>query len=254
MLTQNEREQFERLGLLRLPAAIPRAETATMRDRFWEFLSTKHGIARDRPDTWAVERPRHLQALKRSGAFNPMATGDVRHALDDLLGAAEWNPPKTWGLPLVTFPAPLPNWNVPSSGWHVDSYGPDHELPGITVFAFLAPVAARGGGTLVLPESHRLFNRCAATTGNWRPAEVKAALGSNHSWLRTLWGGSSEPGRVARYLEEGAIVDGTHLRLQELTGSPGDVILMHSRTLHAPAPNILATPRMMLVEIIDRRR
>jgi hypothetical protein len=254
MLSPNERDEFERSGLLRLPAAIPQAEVASMQDRFWEFLSTKHGIARERPDTWRIESPRHLQALKRSGAFNPMATGEVRDALDDLLGAAQWNQPKAWGLPLVTFSAPGAGWDVPSSGWHVDSFGPDHELPGVTVFAFLGSVAARGGGTVVLPESHRLFNRHIATTGTWRPAEVKAALGSQHAWLRDLWGTGSESGRVTRYMDEGATIADAHLRVRELTGSPGDVILMHPRTLHAPAPNSLATPRMMLVEIIGRRR
>jgi hypothetical protein len=253
MLTPSERAEFERSGLLRLPAAIPDAEVATMRGRFWEFLSTAHGIAPDRPDTWTVEPPRRLQPLRRSGAFDPMATARVRDALDELLGAAEWNPPKTWGLPLVTFPAPDAGWDVPSSGWHVDSYGPDHELPGITVFAFLEPVAPRGGGTAVLAPSHRLFNHEIATTGTWRPGEVKAALSARHPWLRDLWGPGTESGRVARYLDEGATVDGTHLRVRELTGSPGDIILMHPRTLHAAAPNSLATPRMMLVEIINRR-
>jgi hypothetical protein len=254
MLSGSEREEFERLGLLRLPAAIPNAEVAAMRDRFWEFLSVEHGIERDRSDTWTVERPRNLQALKRSGAFNPMASDQVRRALDDLLGAVHWQPPRTWGLPLVTFPTPGTSWNVPSSGWHVDSHGPDHELPGVTVFAFLAPVAAGGGGTVVLPQSHRLFNRHIAATGKWRPAEVKAELGSKHPWLRDLWGQGSQPGRVARYLEEGAVIDSSHLRVHELTGPPGDVILMHSRTLHAPAPNSTTMPRMMLVEIIDRSR
>jgi hypothetical protein len=104
----------------------------------------------------------------------------------------------------VTFPAPDAGWNVPSSGWHVDSYGPDHELPGVTVFAFLEPVAPRGGGTAVLPESHRLVNRHLATTGIWRPAEVRAALGARNPWLRDLWGAGPAPGRVARYLDEGA--------------------------------------------------
>jgi hypothetical protein len=123
MLSKDEREEFERSGLLRLPSVIPPAAVAAMHDRFWEFLSTNHGIARERPGTWSVESPRHLQALKRSAAFNPMATDQVRRALDDLLGAGEWKQPKTWGLPLVTFR---------------------------------------------------------------RPADVKAALGSEHSWLRSL--------------------------------------------------------------------
>lgn len=243
---------FARSGLLRLPGAIPAAEVALMRDRFWELLSTRDGIERDRPQTWRVERPRHLQALKRSGAFNPMASGPVRAALDDLLGAGQWRPPRTWGLPLVTFPGAGP-WTLPSTGWHVDSDGPGDDLPGVTVFAFLEPVAAGGGGTAVLVGSHQLVNRHIAATGQWRPAEIKAALAASGPWLRDLWSGGAEAGRVARYLSEGATVDGVRLVVRELTGSPGDVILMHPRTLHTPAPNGLATPRMMLVEIIGRR-
>ena len=241
---------------VRVPASPP---TRVNPDRptaeeSWDALSAGHGIVRDRPDTWTVESPKHLQALRRSGAFDAMATGTVRQALDDLLGRGEWSPPKSWGLPLVTFSAPDAAWNVPSSGRHVDSYGPDHELPGVTVFAFLTPVAARGGGTVVLPGSHRLFNRHIATTGTWRPAEVKAALGSESPWLRDLWGTGAESDRVARYVDHGMTIDGTDFRVGELTGSPGDVILMHPRTLHTPAPNSLGTPRMMLVEIINRRR
>jgi hypothetical protein len=252
MLSQTQLAEFARSGLLRLPGAIPGAEVATMRDRFWEVLSSKHGIARDRAETWTIEHPRHLQVLKRSGAFNLMATGAVRAALDDLLGASVWVEPQTWGLPLVTFPVPGTGWNVPSTGWHVDSYGPEHDLPGVTVFAFLAPVAAGGGGTVVLPGSGRMYNRHIAATGQWRPAELKAALGAKHPWLRDLWGADAQPGRVARYLEQGVTVDDTELRVHQLTGSPGDVVLMHPRTLHAPAPNTADTPRMMLVEIIGR--
>lgn len=253
MLSWSQRDEFDRLGLVRLPAVIPPTEITVMRDRFWELLTAQHGIERDRPETWTIERPRRLQILRRSGAFNPMATDGVRRALDDLLGVAGWQSPKAWGLPLVTFPVPGVDWTVPSSGWHVDSHGPDHELPGVTVFAFLMPVAAGGGGTVVLPGSHRLFNGHIRATGTWRPAEVRAALGAEHPWLRDLWGDGTEPDRVARCLDEGTVIDGTRMRARELTGSPGDVVLMHSRTLHAAAPNGRAVPRMMLVEIIGRR-
>jgi ectoine hydroxylase-related dioxygenase (phytanoyl-CoA dioxygenase family) len=114
-------------------------------------------------------------------------------------------------------------------------------------------VAPRGGGTVVIPGSHRLFNRRAVTSGVWRPADVKAALARDHRWLRDLWNGGSDTGRVARFLDEGTVIDGDRFRVHELTGAPGDVILMHSRTLHAPAPNGLSVPRFMLVEIVDRR-
>jgi ectoine hydroxylase-related dioxygenase (phytanoyl-CoA dioxygenase family) len=180
-----------------------------------------------------------------------MATRQVCGALDDLLGVAGWQPPTAWGLPLVTFAVPGAQWAVPSTGWHVDSYGPEHDLPGVTVFVFLAPVAERGGGTIVLSGSHRLFNRHIATTGTWRPAEVKAALALRHPWLRDVWRDDRRAAPIA--IGDGGMLDGVHVRVQELTGRSGDVVLMHPRTFHAPAPNGLPVPRMMLVEIVGRR-
>jgi hypothetical protein len=247
MLTPQQRDEFEQRGLVRLPGAVPVEATTAMRDRFWAFLFAEHGIDRGRVETWTPERPRRLQALRRSGAFAAMASEQVRSALDDLLGAGGWRLPAAWGLPLVTFPAidPRAAWRVPTSGWHVDSYGPEHDLPGVTVFAFLGAVAPRGGGTVVLEASHRLVNHHIATTGNWRPADVKTALAAAHPWLREVWNGRRCP-------DDEAALDGVRVAVRELTGEPGDVVLMHPRTLHTPAPNTGDSPRMMLVEIIGR--
>ncbi|MDG4825653.1 phytanoyl-CoA dioxygenase family protein [Asanoa sp. WMMD1127] len=242
MLSSPQRAAFALHGLLRLPAALPDPDVAAMRDRFWSFLTAEHGLRPDDPVTWTVEHPRHLQALRRSGAFAPLGGAQVVGALDDLLGV--WRRPTSWGLPLVTFPR-TGRWRLPATGWHVDSYGPEHDLPGVTVFAFLLPVAAAGGGTAVLAGSHHLVNRHIATTGTWRPAEVKAALTAAHPWLRETWRGNREPG-------DEAVLDGISVEVRELTGNPGDVVLMHPRTLHAPSPNTGPTPRMMLVEIISR--
>jgi hypothetical protein len=251
VLSPSQRETFNHSGLLKVESAVPPAAVATMRDRFWDHLSREHGIDPDRVDTWTVQRPRHLQPLRRSGAFNLMATREVCEALDDLLGLAGWQPPSTWGLPLVTFAAPGAEWTVPSAGWHVDSYGPEHDLPGVTVFVFLTPVAERGGGTVVLSGSHRLFNRYIATTGTWRPAEVRAALAARHPWLRDLW--SEDRHAAPTAMGDGAMLDGVHVRVRELTGRAGDVVLMHPRTFHTAAPNVLPAPRMMLVEIVGRQ-
>jgi hypothetical protein len=247
MLSPRQHEEFDRVGLLRLPGAVPASAAAAMRDRFWTFLSAEHGIEPDRVETWTTGPARRLQALRRSGAFAPMASEQVHRALDDLLGAGGWRPPKAWGLPLVTFPTTDPDatWSVPSSGWHVDSYGPEHELPGVTVFVFLLPVAAGGGGTAVLEGSHRLVNRHIATTGSWRPAQVRAALAAAYPWLGEVWRGRRRTG-------DEAVLDGVRTTVRELTGMPGDAVLMHPRTLHAAAPNTGRSPRMMLVEIINR--
>ena len=245
MTSPQQRDEFTRRGLLRLPGGIPAVAVAEMRDRFWAFLSAQHGMIPGRAETWTSERPRRLQALRRSGAFAPMASAQVIGALDNLLGTGGWRQPKAWGLPLVTFPATEATWRVPTSGWHVDSYGPEHDLPGVTVFAFLVPVAARGGGTAVLEGSHRLVNRHIATTGTWRPADIRAALATTHPWLREVWEGGRGPG-------DEAVLDGVRVAVRELTGEPGDVVLMHPRTLHTAAPNAGSSPRMMLVEIINR--
>jgi hypothetical protein len=259
MSTDHQRDTFERTGLLRLPGAVPAAEAAAMRDGVWEFLARRDGVAPDRPETWTEGIPRHLQPLRRSGLFAGMASAVVRAALDGLLGDGGWREPSSWGQPLVTFPCHTSGgteWTVPAEGWHVDSFGAEPGLPGVTVFVFLVPVAARGGGTVVVPGSHRLVN-AQIVAGRWRSGGLKAALGGESAWLSGLWRPRPDDPRgsrrVARYLDEGTVIGGERYRVEELTGMPGDAVLMHPRTLHAPAPNIRETARMMLLEFIWRR-
>jgi hypothetical protein len=252
MLTDAQRQQFDRIGLLRLPGAIPTIDATGMCARLWEFLASEHGIVQGRPQTWPCGTVRRLQAATRSGAFNPMASAVVCAALDDILGTdarlpghAPW-----WGGPLVTFRSAT-CWTVPSVSWHLD--GPGNE-PGVTVFAYLAPVQAQNGGTLVVEGSHRLVDRYLQATGTLGSAKIKAGLAKLHPWLRDLWTDKPDPdpNRFARYLQHGVTVGGQHLIVRELTGETGDVVLMNARCLHAPAPNALTKPRMMLVEHVGR--
>jgi hypothetical protein len=97
--------------------------------------------------------------------------------------------------------------------------------------------AAGGGGTVVPSGSHRLVNAHIAATGIWRPTAVRAALASAHPWLRDLWGHGRDAERVACLMTDGVVIDGTRVRVRELTGRAEEVVLMHPRTLHAPAPN-----------------
>jgi hypothetical protein len=243
MLTPIQRDEFTRSGLLRLPGTLPAPAVAAMRDRAWAFLASEHGHDPDRPSTWAPGPVRRLQSLRRQDPFAEMAAEPVLDALTDLLDT--WQRPKSWGLPLITFPDPAAEWRLPTTGWHLDSHGPDHALPGVTVFTFLMPTVRTGGGTVVLAGSHHLVNHHIEATGTWKSAEIRTALAAAHPWLSSVWRGERRPG-------DKAVLDGAEITLHELTGDPGDVILMHSRTLHAAAPNTSASPRMMLVEIINR--
>ncbi len=80
--------------------------------------------------------------------------------------------------------------------------------------------------------------------------EMKAVLADEHPWFAELWSASlSRPGQLSRHLD-GAIVDGIYVRVTELCGKPGDVVLMNQRVLHVTAQNALTTPRFMLSDFI----
>jgi len=69
-----------------------------------------------------------------------------------------------------------------------------------------------------------------------------------------LWKPGDDGDRMRCYMNDGTVIDGVPLRVVELTGKPGDVILMHSDCFHAAAPNRLTEPRMMLSEMVSPRR
>lgn len=141
----------------------------------------------------------------------------------------------------MTFPSA--GWDVPARGWHVDAPDDQYELTLAVVFAHLAPVLPRGGGTLVVTGSHRL-----TVPPHLRSRELKAYLGTVDPWLHDLWYPAGTGDRARRYLENGAVVGGVPLRVEELIGEPGDVVVMHPRLLHAVAPNERPAARLMLLE------
>lgn len=252
MLSSAQRDEFDRRGILPLPATIPPAEVTAMRRRVWHHLLDKDGIHPDRPETWPTDPPAQFQKLTGTGAFDAMATSQLTAAIDGLLGTCGWQRPAHWGRPLVTFPSPGTAWDVPISDWHLDSQ--DLDLTMLAVFAHLAPVRPRGGGTLVITGSHRLTTPAGpqAASAPIRSREVKAYLRTLHPWLHDLWQAGPQPGRIHRYLTTGADIDGSHVQVEELTGEPGDAVIMHPRLLHVVAPNSLGTPRLMLLQFLHR--
>jgi ectoine hydroxylase-related dioxygenase (phytanoyl-CoA dioxygenase family) len=253
MLTRLQVSEFGQQGLLRLPQMVPTATALAMRDRLWAFLSAMHGRRQDDPATWRVLDGRtHFKVLMRTGAFDELRE-HLAEPVTDLLGEGTWDPPEHWGHPLVTFPHPGREWAIPATGWHVDSHQwSTGEVPGIVAFTFLDEVLPRGGGTLVMPGSHRVtWQLCQRAGGFMRTGEMKSVLAGEHAWFAGLW---REPvtdrDQLRRYLDDGAVVEGTRVRVAELCGQPGDVVLMNLRVLHVAAPNALTTPRMMLSDFI----
>lgn len=256
MLSDGQVRELRDTGLLRLAGAIPAADAAAMVDRIWEHLGRRHGIVRERRETWTVEQPAGLRAVTDTPEFRALGSPAIRDALDAVLGAGRWQPPRRWGRPLVTFPSPHERWALPVRGaWHND-FVPLGTGPGeraVQLFTILQDLPARGGGTLILTGSHRLLTRHIADTGDApHPSRIRQALGE-HPWLRELWeppDTATDEQRIGRYLVDGTRIDGVDLRVVELTGRAGDAFLMHCDTFHSAAPNCGDEPRMMATAIV----
>jgi len=256
MLTGHQRADFERLGVIRLTRIFSSGDAARMTDRVWEALVTEHGIRRDEPATWTIEQPTGFQTLTRSGAFDALAGVMLADAFDDLFGAGEWTRPKHWGVPLVKFPVDASRWDVPSTQWHLDfpARGRGRPLCAVRLLAFLDTVLPRAGGTLVLAGSHRLVERFVATGGDagGHSRDVRHALMCSDPWLRRLWSREEREDRPARFMAEDVVVDGVAVSVLELTGEPGDAVLLHPWLFHAPAPNCGTSPRLVLSQSVVR--
>lgn len=251
-LTGAQRDALEQTGVLRLPGFVPAPDVEAMAAALWDDLSRRFGMLRGRPETWTTVRPSQFASLAKTGAFAALGSGEMCALADALLGRGAWSPPRRWGLPLVTFPAPA--WDMPRVMWHLDYpvTDPAWPLPALKLFAFLEPVAPHGGGTLYVAGSHRVAE--AATRRMSRPtpsAKVRERLEAEHPWFARLW---ATPGdEVRAWLGQIAPVGGVEVSVEEMTGRPGDLVLMHPAVLHGLAHNALDRPRMMLTHGLARR-
>jgi ectoine hydroxylase-related dioxygenase (phytanoyl-CoA dioxygenase family) len=228
-----------------------------MRDAVWELLQRRDGIDPLDPSTWTIRQPTGFQELGRAGVFNALGARELCDVIDEILGQGRWSRPRYWGAPLITFPDATSRWDVPSSQWHTDfvAQGASEALPGVRLLAFLAPVVPSGGGTVVLAGSHRLVRLLVGGCDPgqvFQSTELRRILTGRYPWLRGLMSPDDSVERIARFMDRGAVLDGVDVRVVELVGEAGDVILMHPWCFHAPAPNCATEVRMMVSHSVFR--
>ncbi len=262
MLSRDQREQFERTGVLVLPEAVGSEVAAEMCARIWDYLS-KRGVSADAPGEQSVT-PSKVRGAIQEQSFDGLWGESVRAAIDSILGRDGWRVPGHAGQLLsILFPQRGPNgkldgdgrWVLPSKVWHLDYQAPGwlRGLPGLQVFVCLDKVEPRAGATLAIEGSHRLIDRIRRVEGpefSGRSADVRRELRKHVTWFRELC--SVRPGedRIARFMDQATEHEGVELRVVEFSGAPGDVVLMHPWIVHAPAPNCGKRPRMVLTERI----
>ena len=213
-------------------------DASGMEDILWGHLSRRYGMQRDDPTSWKPGTFGKTTKFGKSGPFSAVDTAPVRDAVTGLLGP-DWHESDRWGAPLITFPTRGP-WAIPTANWHIDLPPADPPIA-VRSFAYISPVRPCGGGTVIVAGSHLLAQRHPGATS----AGLRSQLAATSSWFRELWSGEPHPERSGRYLS-GEEVDGVHVRVVELVGEPGDVVLWHPSLLHSIAPNCLDRPRFML--------
>lgn len=247
-LSEEQLSQFEREGVLKLEQLVSSEGVARARQAVLRPLAAL-GLWRD--GNWSLNaHPRPawpatgLKPARDIGHRHPEVEAlieepGVKAVVERLLGGATFDR-KVYPRPQIL--ASLPNsgpWVLPN-GWHTDVPRlASGACPGVQLFTFLEAVESQGGGTLVVAGSHRLLNDGRGL----RVKEITSALRSEPFFqeLFRLRG----PGVDTEIFPLGR-VDGTRVRVMELTGEPGDVWLMDLRILHAAAPNSTDRPRLMV--------
>lgn len=254
-MSPNNPESSERLvlhfrerGWVRVRGAFDTQAAQAMRDCIWRALEDV-GIRRNRPSTWTVERPSHLQRLKDDPVFQRVGSQTLLSAIDTLLEGVRYDTPQNWGAFFIAFPGQTP-WRVPTSGWHIDAYYLSPLIPtrSVKTFALFGDIPHRGGGTLMVSGSHRLvykwFQENSPPRGT-RAAHMRKLL-QKHPYVRDLHSPGDDGERTARFMKHVEPVDGIPLQVVEAAGDAGDVILVHPLVLHVAAPNNSTEPRFML--------
>ena len=159
MQTADIRSRFEATGVIFLRGAFAAEQAAAMREAVWRCAEHQAGLRPGDPASWARPPVVNWQGLKRNPVFGPLADNQpVSDALDVIFGTGGWQRPRAGAQILFSLPEPGP-WVLPDA-WHTDCGFEQATWPvrSVKLFAFFGEVRPRGGGTMLLPGTHRLVN------------------------------------------------------------------------------------------------
>lgn len=241
MLTHDVLSAVETTGYVRLREGFDPTEAEQMRSVVWRALG-QHGFLQQDASTWTPGRPgKSVDRLIQSHrAFRAFWSPEVVSAVDALLEPDCWSRPTNAGDILLTFPdgsPPVRQLDPFHSDFAMDV--PADPMFAVKIFAFIGSVGPGNGGTLIIRGSHRVAQRYLEALPPGFPRRRAASqFAVDNPWLVR----PPTDSLVGEVFD----CDGIEVRIDELTGEPGDVILTHPWTLHAGASNTGATPRTML--------
>ncbi|NNE68429.1 MAG: hypothetical protein HKN33_17820 [Pyrinomonadaceae bacterium] len=245
---------FEKTGYIRIPDAFSVEDALPMREAIYRELEWQCDIDPDDPESWQSNIWPKFQNIKFDPIFDPIGGEKARAVLDELLG--DWEEPSNWGQFLVSWPTGE-EWDVPHYLWHTD-FGydtPAEPLPGLLFISFITDVGPRAAGTAVIEGSHKLVEKYVASKDEKfcrKMRRVRESLMVSDPWLMNL-SDPETPNRNERFMDQETVVKGCRLRVAELTGETGDIIVAHPWLLHTSSKNCSGSISMRRVQRIKAR-
>ncbi|KAH8114326.1 hypothetical protein DFH11DRAFT_1726837 [Phellopilus nigrolimitatus] len=240
-LSQEDVNFFLKNGYVVIKSAFTQEKVDEWTKSVWVRL----GMDPNNKSTWTKERI-HMPVHRRESVqtFAPKAWA----AMKDLLGEERIDSASgTWGDGFIVNlgtpelegedkhvdPADLDNWHVDGDFFvhYLDS--PEQALLVIPVYA---PIVPRGGGTIISPDGIPLIARYLAA----HPEGVLPTGLSFTPSTSTYEKKEDDPGFWSHLKEIRQCKD-----FVEITGDPGDVVLMHPLMLHTASKNHIRNPRII---------
>jgi ectoine hydroxylase-related dioxygenase (phytanoyl-CoA dioxygenase family) len=254
------RAEFEEHGVVRLREVFSEDAAAAMREAVWRAWFDTYGITPEDRSTWSrAPAWKSLPRAKRDPIFRAVLGKQLNSTAGVLLGPG-WTTSIGFGGLLASFPD-SDTWRLPGREgiWHSDCMyaTPMEPLPMLRIFALFGDVPAGGGGTLLVTGSHRMVAKFRAQQPERavaRAKEARFACHNSNAWLAELThGDTTTPGRIERFMDEAADVEGIAARVIEASGRSGDVFVCHPWTIHCRGPNASRTPRFLRSPTLMRR-
>jgi len=235
-LSEDDLASFSDLGYTVVRGAFARETADACVELIWQEMERDHGHKRLDVATWPeVKCPMALSFRQKHGSpWSEVFTPRLLGAIADICGGEEGTEPFGCGWWMCTFP-PLERraadyvngngdddceWQV-EGAWHVDGHWFDHypfsSEVGLVAVMLFTDIARNGGGTAVAERSH---------------IDV----------LQTLCGFGLDGCRNTALARATLAAGRGPYDVVELTGSAGDVVLMHPLLLHARSSNLSCRP------------
>tara|TARA_Y100000780_G_C13696127_1_gene423507 strand:- start:252194 stop:253033 length:840 start_codon:yes stop_codon:yes gene_type:complete len=260
-------KKLKTFGYLRLKSFVNPEDLSQLQSNFSKDLKeTLHidlsiPVSESLRGTWRVPGMNPIMRnLKESYALVSIEE-QIKNKVNGIFDSNLWGTQELW-YSLLSMPGiPIENWHIPKGSWHADEPGfQGEDLPwSYFVFIFLDKVEHKGGGTFIISGTHHHAQRLAEESHLYDESlvlEFKDRFGQKTNLLtqRALFPHtelykklcSEEPWFKGEELSSFKSHMGIEHELIELTGDPGDIVILDPRGLHSVSEIANGRPRQVL--------